>query len=129
MFRARQRPARLAFPRRRSGGSLGPCFSLPPQGHRERSEGPASFSLYLPQIHPDRSFRSTVHLIDDTGAFFPIPFRIRTSTKHTHNPFRFRTSKTQDLKLFRIRTYGKTPGGRGRVQLSVGKTSVCLSFS
>jgi len=40
-----------------------------------------------------------------------IPFRMRTSPKHTRNSFRFRTSKTQNLKPFRIRTYEKTPGG------------------
>jgi hypothetical protein len=43
----------------------------------------------------------------------PNPFRIRTSAKHARNSCGIRTSKTQDLKPFRIRTYEKTPGGRG----------------
>jgi hypothetical protein len=47
------------------------------------------------------------------GLSAAIPFRIRTSAKHTRNPSRIRTSKTQDLKLFRMNTSRKRGRGVG----------------
>jgi len=63
--------------------------------------------------------RTTHHLLP------AIPFRMRTSAKHTRNPLRIRTSKTQDLKPFRIRTYEKTPGEGGPLAFIAGFRALC----
>jgi hypothetical protein len=64
-------------------------------------------------VHPSSQVFSFCNLTTLHSVLSAISFRIRTSAKRACNSHRIRTSKTQDLKPFRIRTYEKTPGGRG----------------
>ncbi len=73
-----------------------------------RTLPPSSFCLYVvTSLHPyfapaEGPASSYSHLSANPSPLRTIPFRMRSSPKHSRNPFGMRSFKTQDLKSFRM---------------------------